>query len=541
MSGGFPDDVSLGTLLEVTAAGWGRWFDACGPVDLMGRQIALDASAPALDHLAELPPQLRGLSLAGLAVTDDDVAVIVGRLPLLTWLDLRGTGVTAEAVGALRRLRRLRHLGLDEAVVAARLRTGSIGVRKAVKVVSEGADLVPSHSGLPEPDVDGFTDLLAAAVTANPGLAGTEPAEAGARGAILLDAGRPEQALAVLAPTLVTGDPALVLIAARCVNEIGTAGQALAALALGPPTGELLAWRAIFLSRTAPAQAVEVAQVALREVPGDLAALWAICSSYLNAGQFRLAERTLADLEAQRPGWPDAAKMAARLARGRRLYDDEIVAWKRVLAEQPDDADALVGLARAQRSARPLSMTWMTTLNAAATVDVHRYGQSFLESVTRYRRQLARLVGIVAAVVAFLVGTVAPLAGTGRIGLVLATGLLATYLTAGLLWMLTPGAVRGVIRRTDDLTGTRRGPNWRRPLIGGLVAAVALAIPIDVPKSDNCGGKYQSACADSIVAPPIEMPTFSLPPIEMPMFSSPIIPTMPTFSPIPLKLPEAQD
>jgi tetratricopeptide repeat protein len=544
--GGFPDDVYLGTLLEVTTTGWRRWFDARGPVDLTGRAVALDASAAALAHLSELPTELRGLSLAGLPVSDDDVAVIVRRLRLLTWLDLRGTGISVEALGSLRRLRRLRHLGLDQSVlVTARARSGAgiggKGLRSAVTVRTEGAELVPSHSGLPDPDTAGFNALLTAAVAENPGLGGVDPDEATARAAVLLDAGRPEQALAVLAPMIVTGDPGLLLVAARSANEIGTAAQALAPLALGPPTGDLLAWRAIFLSRTAPAQAVVVARAAMHESPADLAALWAICSAYLNAGQFALAERTVAELEAQRPGWPDTAKLAARLARGRRRYRDEIAAWHRVLAEQPDDADALAGLARAQRSARPLSMTWMTTLNSAATADVDRHGASFLEQVTRHRRQLARLVGVVVTVVSFLVGTAAPWAGTRRAGLVLAAGLTAAYLTAGLLWVLTPGPVRQVIRRTDDLTGMRRGPNWRRPLVGGLMAAVALAVPIDLPRSDNCDGKYQQACSEPIVAPTIRLPQISIPtfsPLSIPTFD---VPTLPSFSPVPVtELPDPE-
>ena len=534
MAGGFPDDVSLGILLEVTNTGWRRWFDARGPVNLVGRVLALDAGHAALDHLAELPPELRGLSLAGLPVSDAEVAVIVHRLPWLTWLDLRGTRVTAEAVTKIQLLRRLRHLGLDEAVlVAAQTRSGGKSLRTGVVAVTEGTELVPSYSGLPGPDTAGFNALLTAAVAANPGLGATEPGEARGRAAVLLDSGRPEQALAVLAPLLVTGDPGLLLVAARCVNEIGTAAQALAPLALGPPTSEVLAWRAIFLSRAAPAQAVAVAQVALREAPEDTAALWAICSAYLNAGQFALAERALAELEAQRPGWPDAAKLEARLARGRRRYRDEIAAWSRVLAEQPDDADALAGLARAQRSARPLSMAWMTTLNAAATADLDRHGASFLEQVTRHRRYLTRLVGTVVAVVSFLVGTAVPGVITRRIGLVLALALLAAYLTAGLLWILTPAGVRQVIRRTDDLTGTRRAPNWRRPVVGALVAGLALMIPIDVPISDNCDGKYQQLCAEPIVAPTIQIPAFSIPTFSIPALSPP---TLPTFSPVPVEV-----
>jgi NhaP-type Na+/H+ or K+/H+ antiporter len=118
----------------------------------------------------------------------------------------------------------------------------------------------------------------------------------------------------------------------------------------------------------------------------------------------------------------------------------------------------------------------------------------------------------VATVVTFLVGSAVPWVSTGRLGVAPAIGLLVAYLMAALLWALTPATVRQVIRRTDDLTGRRRAPNWRRPLLGALVAAVALAIPLDVPKPDGCDGKYQSACAEPIVAPVIQNPTRSIPP-----------------------------
>jgi hypothetical protein len=99
------------------------------------------------------------------------------------------------------------------------------------------------------------------------------------------------------------------------------------------------------------------------------------------------------------------------------------------------------------------------------------------------------------------------------------------------LWIATPSAVRQVIRRTDDLTGTRRGPNWRRPLIGTLFAAVALAVPVDMPQSDNCDGRFQRACAEPIERPALQMPTFTLPPNSfpnpLPTFSFPV----PDFSP----------
>jgi tetratricopeptide (TPR) repeat protein len=524
-AGSFGDDVCLGTLLEATPTGWQFWFEARGPVDLTGRAVALDATASALRHLGDLPRTLRGLSLAGLAVTDQQVAVVVRRMPLLAWLDLRGTRVTPAALGSLRRLRRLRRLGLDASVIAAAAaHPGGAGLRAGLKLVTEGERLVPSSPGSPIPDTAGFNALVSAATAEYPGSGVSDPEEARTRAAVLLDAGRAEQALALLAPMIVDADPGILLIAARCANEIGTAAQALAPLALGPPTVDLLAWRAIFLSRVAPAQSILAARAALREAPDDAAALWAICSAYLNAGQLPLAERAMRELQAHRPEWPDTAKLTARLARAQRRYQDEIAAWHRVLAEQPDDADALAGLARAQRAARPLSMAWMTTLNAAATVDVRRHGMPLLEQVTQHRRQRARLVGVATAVVVFLVSIAAPGVAPQRAGRVLLAGLLATYLTAGLLWLLTPDAVRKVVRRTDALSGTHHAPDWRRGLVGCLVAALVLAVPLELPKSDDCDGRLQQPCVERIGRPviqmsPIEVPTFS--PIPLPSLSIP--------------------
>ena len=514
--GGFPDDVSLGILLEQTTIGWRRWFEARGPVYLVGHVLALEAAHAALDHLADLPPDLRGLSLAGLPVTDAEVAVIVHRLPWLTWLDLRGTRVTAEAVTKVQLLRRLRHLGLDEAVLgAAQTRSGGKSLRTGVLAVTDGTELVSSHSGLPTPDTAGFNALLTAAVAANPGLGGTEPGEARGRAAVLLDSGRPEQALAVLAPLLVTGDPGVLLVAARCVNEIGTAAQALAPLALGPPTSEVLAWRAIFLSRTAPAQAVAVAQVALREAPGDTAALWAICSAYLNAGQVRLAEQALAQLESRHPDSTDTARLAARLARARRRAGDEMAAWQRVLRIQPDDADALAGLAHAQRDRRPWSRAWVRTLNAAATADVDQHGRSLLAQVTQARRGWARGIGAAVSLFALAIGGVTPGFVGQPIGRALVVGQLAMYLTAGVLWLLTPRSVRQVIRRTDDLTGAHRRPDWRRAVAGLIVAAGALAVPYNRPVDPGCGGRYASPCRE-VKAPVIQIPDITIPPFVVP-------------------------
>jgi tetratricopeptide (TPR) repeat protein len=527
----FPDDVGLGLLLEATSTGWQSWFEARGPVDLVGRAVGLDAAAVALDHLTDLPAELRGLSLAGLPVTDQQVTVVVQRMRLLSWLDLRGTQVTEQALTSIRRLRRLRRLGLDEAVLsAAGRRPAGTGLRSGVSVVTEGGQLLAQALSSPIPDTAGFNALLSAASAEYPGAAVTDSEEARARSAVLLDAGRPEQALALLAPMIVDADPGLLLVAARSANEIGTAAQALAPLTLGPPTVDLLAWRGIFLSRVAPAQAVLAARAALREAPDDSAALWAVCSAYLNAGQIALAERALADLQAHRPEWPDTAKLAARLARVRHRYRDEIAAWHRVLADQPDDADALAGLARAQRSARPLSMTWMTTLNSAATVDVRRHGQALLEQVTTHRRHLARVAGTVTVVGAFLLMAATPGFARPRIGLLLVAGLLVASLTAGLLWRLTPAAVRQVVRRTDDLTGARRGPDWRRVAVAGTVAGLALAVPIHVPTAETCGGRLQSPCAQ-----PASRPVFDLPPVKIPPIKLPTI-AVPTFSPIPNRI-----
>lgn len=513
----FPDDAGLGVLLEATSTGWQPWFEARGPVDLVGRAVGLEATEAALDRLTALPTDLRGLSLAGLAVTDRQVAVVVQRMRLLTWLDLRGTQVTPQALTSIRRLRRLRRLGLDETVLsAAGRRPAGTGLRAGVSVVTEGGQLVAPARRSPMPDTAGFNALVAAASAEHPGAGVIDAEEARARAAVLLDAGRPDQALALLAPMIVDGDPGLLLVAARAANEIGTAAQALAPLALGPPTVDLLAWRGIFLSRVAPAQAVLAARAALRDAPDDSAALWATCSAYLNAGQIALAERALADLQRHRPDWPDTAKLTARLARVRHRYRDEVAAWHQVLADQPDDADALAGLARAQRAARPLSTAWMSTLNAAASADVRRHGQSLLEQVTRHRRHLARLAGTITVVTVFLLSTVAPGVAPQRIGLLLVAGLVAAGLTATVLWRLTPPAVRQVVRRTDDLTGARRSPDWRRGAAGGLVAALALAIPIHVPTSDHCDGRVSSACTQPPGQSAVDVPAFSSVPLPTP-------------------------
>jgi hypothetical protein len=82
-----------------------------------------------------------------------------------------------------------------------------------------------------------------------------------------------------------------------------------------------------------------------------------------------------------------------------------------------------------------------------------------------------------------------------------------------------------VIRRTDDLTGSRRGPDWRRPLAGSLVAAVALAVPVNLPRSDNCDGRFQQACAEPSLAPSFQVPVFTMPPISVPTFSPLDLPT----------------
>jgi hypothetical protein len=148
--------------------------------------------------------------------------------------------------------------------------------------------------------------------------------------------------------------------------------------------------------------------------------------------------------------------------------------------------------------------------------------------VTQHRRQRARLVGVATTVVVFLVSIAAPGVGPQRVGLVLLVGLLATYLTAGLLWLRTPEAVRNVVRRTDGLTGTHHGPDWRRGLVGCLVAGLVLAVPLELPKSDNCDGRLQQPCVERIGRPviqmsPIEVPTFS--PIPVPSFSLPSMPS----------------
>jgi len=136
----------------------------------------------------------------------------------------------------------------------------------------------------------------------------------------------------------------------------------------------------------------------------------------------------------------------------------------------------------------------------------------------------------VTVVGAFLLMAATPGFARPRIGLLLVAGLLVASLTAGLLWRLTPAAVRQVVRRTDDLTGARRGPDWRRVAVAGTVAGLALAVPIHVPTAETCGGRLQSPCAQ-----PASRPVFDLPPVKIPPIKLPTI-AVPTFSPIPNRI-----
>jgi hypothetical protein len=514
-----PGRPSLGRFLVATSTGWQPWFDAEDAIVLGRQSVALDASAAVLEHLGELPRRLRGLSLAGLPVTDEHLAVVVRRAAQLHWLDLRGTRVSSAGLARLRRLRRLRILGLDQQLLAA----DPVRHRPGLELTAGDAELVPLEPAAPAPDVTGFNDLLAAAVRANPGVAGSQDAEATTRAVLLLDADRPETALAVLAPLIAAADPDLLVVAARCVNELGTPRQALAALALGAPSTELLAWRAVFLARSAPAEAVLVARAALREDPANATALWAVCSAYLNAGQLRWAERALAQIEAERPESADAARLGARLARAKGKFRQEAEAWRRLLVLAPDDADALAGLARAQRSARPLSMAWVKTLNAAATADVEGHGGSLLEQVTGYRRAVSWGFGVATAVVLFGLGGTLPWFIGRSIGWPIAVGVLVGNLVAVLLWCLTPGSVRTMIRRSDDLTGRHRRPKWRWTLAGLVAAAAVVFVPVNLPEAPDCGGRYQAACP-TVKPPVINLPTFTIPPIVLPTFSFPSSP-----------------
>ncbi|GLY18132.1 hypothetical protein Kisp01_51460 [Kineosporia sp. NBRC 101677] len=500
------DGTYLGTYLLAGPAGWERWYDAQGPLDTRRLPLALDAAPDALRRLGDIPTHLRGLSLVGLPATDDDVRLIARRCKQLRWIDLRGTQVTAAGLDELRRVRPLRHIGVDPHLLLSRDPNGR------QQLISGSQPLIPVSTGVPAPDVAGLHETLRKAVKNNPGAGAVDPDEATARARVLLDAGTSESAqagLALLAPFLATGDPAVLIVTSRCLLKQNLPLQALAALAQAPPTGAVLAWRAVVLTTINPSEAARVARAALRETIENQVAEWALVTAYLNRAQLVLAEEALNLLRSRTYDEIDEAKLSARLARAKRRYNEEATAWQRLLAVVPDDADALAGLARAQRSARPYSLRWVHTLNRAATADVGKYGRRMMEQVSGHRFTTALAAAALSWPVFMIAGASWEPTQRHVWGWSLAGVILVGNLVSLAIWFTTPREVRRVIRNSDRLTGQHHGPSRRAMLTGAVIAACAvLLIPANNPDPDPF-----------TPTGPQRVPTFDFTPPPSPTFS----------------------
>ncbi|GAB3264452.1 hypothetical protein [Kineosporia babensis] len=499
------DGTYLGTYLLAGRNGWERWYDAQGPLDTRRLALALDASPEVLRRLGDIPMHLRGLSLVGLPATDQDIQLIARRCKDLRWLDLRGTQVTAAGLDALKRLRSLRHIGVDPHLLLTRDPNGR------QQLIAGSQALIPVASGVPEPDLVGLHESLRTAVKNNPSAVGARgPDEAVARARVLLDAGQAEAGLAMVGSFLVTGEPAVLIVTARCLLKQGLPLQALAALAQAPPTGAVLAWRAVVLTTINPSEAARVAKAALRETIENQVAEWALVTAYLNRSQLVLAEDALNLLRSRTYDEIDEGKLSARLARAKRHYQEEAEAWQRLLTVSPDDADALAGLSRAQRSAHPYSLRWVRTLNRAATADVGKYGRRMMDQVSAHRRGTAITAGVVSFPILVLVFSAWAPVERHVWGWALAVAILIGNLVGLAIWFTTPREVRRVIVNSDKITGGRHRPSRKAMLIGAVIAVSAVAfIPANNPGS---------ARSDDPAAPRLEI---TIPPVPTVSFSFP--------------------
>ncbi|GLY32906.1 hypothetical protein [Kineosporia sp. NBRC 101731] len=464
------DGTYLGTYLIPTRVGWERWYDAQGALDVRKLPLALDAAPAVLHRLSDLPAHLRGLSLAGLNATDDDVRFIARRCRELRWIDLRGTHVTAAALDALAKIRTLQYIGVDPHLLLTR------DPNRRPQLVAGSTALVPVTTGVPDPDIVGLHETLRKAVTKSPGSGAHDPDEAVARARVLLDAEQTEAALAVVATFLATQEPAVLIVAARCLLKLNLPLQALAALAPAPPTGAVLAWRSVVLTTLSPPEAARVAKAALRETFENQVAEWALVSAYLNRDQLVLAEEALNLLRSRTYDDIDEAKLSARLARARKKYADEAAAWHRLLTVVPDDADALAGLSRSQRCARPYSFRWMTTLNRAATADIGKYGRLMTVTLRGHRVSQSLGLSLLSWPVFLLLLSICGPFEHHVWGWSVAFTLLVGHLVTRFIWWRTPRDIRRTIRNSDRLTGERHGPSLRWLLISALIAAGAVLL-----------------------------------------------------------------
>jgi tetratricopeptide (TPR) repeat protein len=502
----FPTTGEPGTLLRWDPTGqWFTWLPATGSIELAPVRVALIASDADLSLLAVLPRMLGGLSVRGLPVTDEDLAAIAHRLIFLRWLDLRGTLVTPAGLRVLGRLWLLRRIGVDHPVA----RSGSAPFARVTVGGAEPLVVVEDRTPVGRPAQ--LQDLLAEAAAESNGPAPRlAVASALGRAEVLADAGRPFAALAVLAPVVSTENPAILYSVAHLAWIIGRPAAALAALDRAPPQSATSAWRAVILAASSPYASLAASGAALREDPHSYLAHWARCIAFIAAGQRRAAAQALDDLQTVNPTRLDTLRMAAQVASAAGQHRKAVEAWSRVLAQRPDDADALSGLSEAHRRSRPWSMAWAGSLLRATGADATR-GAGLLRLVTKHRRGVARGTATIATVASGLVLASMPAMYGKPAGLPFAIGILLLLAVAGTVWVITPVEVRRMIRRVDDLTGSRRAPDWRRIVLALAVAGAALAVP----------AKFAPVGCDALQ----DAPCYVVP--RIPTFSPPTLPFIP--------------
>jgi tetratricopeptide (TPR) repeat protein len=510
----FPDEYSLGTLYRSTSSPdiWQRWLPAQGPVVLWPPAVALRANPAVVGGLAQLPDRLAGLSLYGVPIDDAGAQEATRRLRHLRWLDLRETDVTPEGFRSLRR-------------------------RKSLRAVAMEGDtpLVRFHDPTPSASAFALGELLAH-VSWGTAFASPEAAvSAVTRAEALIDVGRPRDAVAVLAPYVHVATEDVAVTFATAAWKLRQPGAALAALHQVDATPRVLVVHASIVAGACPDAALELLGAALREDPLSYLAHWYRGSVLLGAGQPELAERALADVEKIDAGHVDTLRLQGFVhnARGRR--DEAVDSWRRVLAQRPDDAEALTQLSVAQRRrTRPWALEWTESLQAASEADAAVAVQLRLpEQVTAHRRGLARAFAAVGGFAVLWAGTHVSWFYGKSGGIFVVAGVAILLAVSSGLWLLTPAPVRRTIRRSDELLGSHRGPDWRRAGVAVAAAVVCFFTFGDFEPTPECGpgsGGARHGPTPCPQVPEIHIPTF--PPV--PTFPGvPTFPAVPTFPSVP--------
>jgi hypothetical protein len=342
---------------------------------------------------------------------------------------------------------------------------------------------------------------------------GHAPNGAVGRSQVLLDVGRAAEGLALVAPLLGARDPAAAIQAARCLAAMGHLDAALAALALPGPELEAEVWRAILLVDDDPVACVHAATAVLALEPENVQALWARSNAYVALGQDLAARADLVALAEHQPAAVSTHMTRGRLAESQNKPRDAIAAYEQVLVRVPDHTRALAGLSKAQKQTRPLSSAWVRNLANAAAGDLARHGSTMLDEVTKHRRMWVRSITF-AVMMATLFLAQYLLVGA-RVGVMLVPALLAGFTTSAVMWTATPADVRDRIRRTDQVAGTHRAPDWRRGLVATAFTVAALVVPEHiakpVPEQTVCVDPSNPNCIHVPSIPPFPTPSSYLP------------------------------